>query len=235
MIVTVLHGQNHRQTSWHAAHELLNQLQVDTLHEFYLPRDMPHFCCGCYRCMEEGAEYCPHASYITPITQAMEESDLLIFTTPTYCLRISGSMKAFLDHNFTNFVIHRPKASMYHKQAVIIASGAGSGMKKAAADIRASLSGWGISHISVYGLRSMAITWDTVSEEIKSKLKKDMDKMGPHIMRFHHSKRVGWKQKLIFHVMRQMQKHNMGAGKLDHQYWHNMGWLKEKRPWHAYE
>lgn len=111
MKVTLLHGQNHRQSSWHAAHLLLEQLPVEALHEFYLPKDMPHFCCGCYRCMELGEDFCPHTAYMAPIMKAMKEADLLIFTTPTYCLRTSGSMKAFLDHCFLNFVVHRPLPS----------------------------------------------------------------------------------------------------------------------------
>ena len=200
MKVTLLHGQNHRQSSWHAAHLLLEQLPVETLHEFYLPKDMPHFCCGCYRCMELGEDFCPHTAYMAPIMKAMKEADLLIFTTPTYCLRTSGSMKAFLDHCFLNFVVHRPLPSMYDKQAVILASGAGSGMKKAAKDIRTSLTGWGISHISCYGFRSKATTWEAVPESIKRRLTTDLAKLAGRIKRKQHHKRISWKQKLMFHA-----------------------------------
>ncbi|MBS6183177.1 NAD(P)H-dependent oxidoreductase [[Clostridium] innocuum] len=231
MKVTLLHGQNHRQSSWHAAHLLLEQLPVEVLHEFYLPKDMPHFCCGCYRCMELGEDFCPHTAYMAPIMKAMKEADLLIFTTPTYCLRTSGSMKAFLDHCFLNFVVHRPLPSMYHKQAVIIACGAGSGMKKAAKDIRTSLTGWGITHISSYGFRSMATTWEAVPENNKRRLTTDLAKLASRIKQKQHHKRISWKQKLLFHAMRQMQKHGMGAGELDYQYWKERDWLGCSRPW----
>ena len=46
MKVTLIHGQNHHQTSYHAAHMLLEHLQAEALYEFFLPKDMPHFRCG---------------------------------------------------------------------------------------------------------------------------------------------------------------------------------------------
>ena len=120
---------------------------------------------------------------------------------------------------------------MYHKQAVILASGAGSGMKKAAKDIRTSLTGWGISHISSYGFRSMATTWEAVPENIKRRLTTDLAKLASRIKRKQHHKRICWKQKLMFHAMRQMQKHGMRAGELDYQYWKERDWLGRSRPW----
>ncbi|MCR0203141.1 NAD(P)H-dependent oxidoreductase [[Clostridium] innocuum] len=235
MKVTLIHGQNHHQTSYHAAHMLLEHLQAEASYEFFLPKDMPHFCCGCYRCMETGIAHCPHAAWLAQITQALEEADLLIFTTPTYCLRTTGSMKALLDHYFTNFVVHRPRKSMYHKQVVILASGAGSGMNKAAKDIRTSLSGWGISQIRTYGFRSMAITWEAVPEHRKSRLNKDFIGLARWINNKNRHCRVSGKQRLMFHAMRQMHKHHMGAGELDYSYWKQQGWLDRKRPWKNYE
>ena len=70
----------------------------------------------------------------------MLESDLLIFTTPNYCMMPSAPMKAFLDLFFTYWLVHRPHDEMFKKRAVVIstASGAGAG-KNRGIDLRSGL------------------------------------------------------------------------------------------------
>ena len=49
MNVTIIHGQNHQESSYHAGRFLVNQFNdVEELHEFFLPDDLPVFCIGCY-------------------------------------------------------------------------------------------------------------------------------------------------------------------------------------------
>lgn len=50
---------------------------------------------GCYQCIEN-EEKCPFYNEKKRIMEAIESADLLIFTTPTYCMRASASMKALL-------------------------------------------------------------------------------------------------------------------------------------------
>ncbi|MFQ7536523.1 MAG: hypothetical protein ACLRL6_03710 [Clostridium sp.] len=63
-------------------------------------------------------------------------------------------------------------------------------MKKAAKDIR-TIDGMGISHISSYGFRSMATTWEAVPENIKRRLTTDLAKLASRIKRKQHHKRTG--------------------------------------------
>lgn len=232
MKIVIIHGQNHKGSSYHTGRFLVDKLETnDNIKEFFLPKDMPKFCIGCYNCLTKGEEYCPHYEYVKFITEAINEADLLVFTTPVYCLRTSGAMKALLDHYFTWFVVHRPKEDMYFKKAVIIASGAGTGMKKAASDIKTSLFYWGISDIKVYKLRSMAMSWEDISEERKSKINDDMNKMAIKIKSNEGKRKVYLRNKIMFYMMRMYQLKNTEVTSKDNEYWREKGWLEDKRPW----
>jgi Multimeric flavodoxin WrbA len=191
---------------------------------------MPYFCCGCYNCLK-GSEHCPHYGSLRPITQSMDEADLLVFTTPVYCLRTTGSMKALLDHCFIHWVSHRPKERMYFKKAVVIAIGSGIGMKKAADDIKTSLSYWGISDIQTYRQRSLSTSWEGVKEEIKAKTERDISMLAAKIKRRSNTVKVSLGRKLMFFAMRSMQIKGWGACPQDKAYWEEKGWLGKMRPW----
>jgi len=45
-------------------------------------------------------------------------------------------------------------------------------------------------------------------------------------------RRQVYMRRLIFMLMRMMQKANMGSGDADRAYWENKGWLGKARPWH---
>ena len=232
MKIAIIHGQNHKETSYHIGRLLVDKLQSqENISEFFLPKDMPKFCLGCYKCLFKGQEYCPHYNYLEPITKAINSADLLVFTTPVYCLRTTGAMKSLLDHYFTNFVVHRPKEEMYFKKAVIIAVGAGAGMKSAASDIKTSLFYWGISDITVYKARSLSTSWEEVNEKIKSKIETDISKLAVKIKRNNGRAKVSIKSKFMFYLMRMSQLKSAQACPQDREYWQSKGWLDKKRPW----
>lgn len=127
MKVAIIDGQSHHGVSHYIGTRLLSSLGVKEAKEFFLPKDMAKFCLGCYACMKQGAEFCPHNQDMTPIWNAIVEADILVFTTPVYCLRASGSMKAFLDHCFVHWIAHRPCKSMYLKKQLLYQLGLGRG------------------------------------------------------------------------------------------------------------
>ena len=53
MRIVLIHGQNHKGSSYH-----IGKMKADTISgkkevsEFFLPRDLNHFCLGCYQCIE---------------------------------------------------------------------------------------------------------------------------------------------------------------------------------------
>ena len=85
--------------------------------EFFLPRDFGEFCIGCTQCFRKSETLCPHYEKINPLTEALDEADVLIFESPVYVYHVTGSMKAFLDHYGYRWMLHRPEESMFHKQA----------------------------------------------------------------------------------------------------------------------
>ena len=230
MNVTMIHGQSHHGSSYHLAHKLVKQFPEAIIHEFFLTQALPVFCCGCYRCMDKDITSCPHESYMRPIVASMLESELLIFTTPTYCLHASGAMKSFLDHLFTWFMVHQPRTENFSKQALIITTAAGTGMKRAAKDIKDSLAFWGISDIQILAIRTMSASWEQMSIASKQKAFHKLKLSAKHIRNRLGQGHVSIKTKLIFHVMRLMQKRNKGVPE-DKQYWEAMGWLAANRPW----
>lgn len=235
MKVSIIHGQSHREFSYHAGRMLVDKLQnAEVIGEFFLPKDLPEFCIGCYTCMNIDETHCPHNKYLEPITKAMDASDLLIFTTPVYCMHTTGSMKTLLDHYFTWWMSHRPKENMLYKKAVIIALGAGVGMKSATKDIKVSLQYWGISNIQTCCQRSMASHWIDVKKEIADELDKKLTKIALNLNKRKHAN-VSLRTKIIFMAMRMMNKKNWSACEQDKVYWMQKGWLGNVRPWKRYE
>lgn len=231
MKIVIIHGQSHKGASYNAGRLLVNQLgSEEEITEFFLPKDMPHFCCGCYQCLKS-MDKCPHYEWVKPIMQSMDEADLLVFTTPVYCLRTTGSMKALLDHLFVQWISHRPKEIMYYKRAVVIASGAGTGMKSAAKDIETSLKFWGISDIRTYKVRSMAMSWEGVNDKNKAKIEMDMKGMAEKLKADGNPTKVYFRRKVMFLLMRKMQLAGLGSGPEDKAHWEENGWLGKDRPW----
>ena len=140
MKIVLINGQNHKGSTYRIGRMLAEKLgKPEEIKEFFLPRDMPKFCCGCTRCFMENERLCPHSSYLQPITEAMDSAELLIFTTPVYVYHATGSMKALLDHYGYRWMVHRPETGMFHKQGVCIATAAGAGVRSACKDIKDSL------------------------------------------------------------------------------------------------
>ena len=228
MIVTVINGQNHKGSTYNIAKILLDNLGENEVHEFFLPRDLDHFCTGCYSCIKDET-LCPFYVEKKKIMDMVEKSDILIFTTPTYCMNVSAPMKSFIDLTFTYWMSHKPRSSMFSKKAVVISTSAGAGAKKAVKGISETLFYWGVPYIKCYGKAIQAANWDQVKPEIKTKLEKDMKSLANKI---ETSKvRVGVKTRFMFSMMRMMQIKNMGSGDEERNYWKEKGWLEKKRPW----
>lgn len=228
MKIVLIHGQNHKGSSYHIGRLLAEQFGDGKVKEFFLPKDLEHFCIGCYSCIEN-EEKCPFYFEKSRIMQAVEKADLLIFTTPTYCMRASAPMKAFIDFTFTYWMSHKPRACMFSKKAVVISTAAGAGAKTATKDIANALFYWGVPYIKEYGIAVQAMSWEQVTDKKKEKIKIDMKKIANQISK--KRLRVGLKTKFIFSVMRMMQINNMGSGEVEKAYWRDNGWLAKERPW----
>ena len=227
--ITIIHGQSHKGSTYHIAHMLAQKINGD-ITEFFLPRDFAELCIGCTGCIMQAAEKCPHYAKLQPITQALDEADVIILASPVYVYHVTGAMKAWLDHYGYRWMIHRPEQSMFSKQAVCISTAAGAGMRRTNKDMADSLFWWGIPKIYQFGMAISAMNWNLVSAEKMQKIERQTDKIARKILKRAGHVTVGIKTRIIFGAMRMMQKMS-GWNPTDMEYWKQKGWTKHKRPW----
>lgn len=118
---------------------------------------------------------------------------------------------------------------MFSKQAVILSTAAGAGMKSANKDIKDSMFFWGVGRTYTYGAAVAAVSWDGVKESKKAVIEKKLDSISGKIRS--RSGRVSppLKTKIFFSIMSKMQKN--GWNQADANYWKEKGWTDKKRPW----
>ena len=230
MNIALINGQNHKGSTYHIGRMLAEALtDSDNINEIFLPRDMPEFCCGCTSCFMKDEKLCPHYQYIKPITNLIDSADILIFTTPVYVYHATGSMKALLDHYGYRWMVHRPEKKMFSKQGICISTAAGGGMKSACKDIKDSLFYWGVAKIYSYGVGVAATSWDGIKGTKKEAIIKKIKRLAKRVKARQGKVYPSVQTKLLFYVMRQMQKR--GWNPVDAAYWTENGWLGGKRPW----
>lgn len=230
MKVVMLNGQNHKGSTYHIGKAIFNKLPGDNeIKEFFLPADLNHFCVGCYNCIEDMSA-CPFYPEKKVIIKAIDEADLLIVTTPTYCLHMSAPLKAFFDITFDLWMSHRPLKSMFTKRAVIISTSAGASPKSAMKDVEDCLFYMGVPQIIKYGMAVQAMNWDGVSEEKKKKIDKDAGKIARKLSKMENPP-VHIKTRFIFMMMSLMQKKGWNSSPVETKYWKENGWLDGKKPW----
>lgn len=227
MKITVIHGQSHKGSTYNVAKELCNKLGGEVM-EFFLPIDFGCFCKGCTACFTDETK-CPDYEKLKPITEAMDNADVIILTSPVYVMHSTGSMKAFLDHYGYRFLVHRPEEKMFSKQAICISTAAGAGMGSTIKDMADSTFFWGIAKTYKLGVAVMETRWEMVKPQIKAKIDKKTSALAKKI-----SKKVGRvkpdiKTKAFFGIMSIMQKKGFNPADVD--YWKEKGWTKGKRPW----
>ena len=228
MRTVIIHGQSHKGSTYHIAHELAEKLGGE-ITEFFLPKDFEEMCCGCTKCFMESEDKCPHYQKLLPITKAIDEADVIILASPVYVFHATGAMKSFLDHYGYRWMVHRPEQSMFGKQGVCISTAAGAGMKSTNKDMADSMFYWGIAKIYRYGIPAAAVNWEGVSEKKKKAIDKATSSIASKIIRRNGKVKPGLKTRIIFSVMRMMQKNWFNPK--DMEYWNEKGWTGKKRPW----
>lgn len=228
MKITIIHGQNHKGSTYHIARELAEKLNGD-ISEFFLPKDFNEFCLGCTHCFEKSETLCPHYEKLKPITAALDNADVIILASPVYVYHTTGAMKSLLDHYGYRWMVHRPEEKMFKKQAVCISTAAGAGMKSTNKDIADSTFFWGIAKTYKYGVGVAAVSWEAINDKTKKHIDKKTTSLAKKIMRNYQKIKPSVKTKAFFNIMRIMQK--KGWNEADVIYWQKMGWNNKKRPW----
>lgn len=228
MNTVIIHGQSHKGSTYHIANSLAEKIGGD-IKEFFLPRDFGEFCTGCTQCFMQSEEKCPHYDKLSPITKALDESDVIILASPVYVYSVTGAMKAFLDHLGYRWMAHRPEENMFKKQGVCISTAAGAGMGKTNKTMADSLFFWGVGKIYKYGIGVAASNWDSVSDKNKKIIDKTLSAMAEKIVDRNGKVKPSLKTKIFFNIMRLMQKKCWNPK--DTNYWDEKGWLGNSRPW----
>jgi multimeric flavodoxin WrbA len=228
----IITGTEVKGCTFHIKEVFLNEISTAyEVTEFTLPKDMPYFCCGCKICFFENESRCPHQEYVTPIWNAMLESDLIVFAVPVYVMRVPGQVKALLDHLGCHWFPHRPEPAMFSKHAAILTQSVGAPNGGAQNDIATSLSWMGVSSIRRLGFGLMeGVIWDELSTEHRDKITEKTKKFAK---KFIGIKPAGksLKIRLMFFVTKQIHKtilKNEDTPGADSKYWIAHGWLKEK-------
>lgn len=230
MKVVVLHGQNHKGSTYHVTQAILEQMKVtdENVKAFYF-KEQKH-CMGCYNCFIKGEQQCPHQQQITPVVNALEEADVIIIETPCYCLGISGQLKSFLDHLAYMWMVHRPRKSMFTKVGIVVSTTAGAGAGKVTKDLAQQLFYWGVPKVYKVSFALGAASWQEVSDKNKEKINKKAHKLAQAVTRRVGKVKPGLKTQGMFLICRMMHQNNAGIEK-DTQYWKDAGWTEDKRPW----
>ncbi|MBE6052986.1 MAG: NAD(P)H-dependent oxidoreductase [Clostridium sartagoforme] len=230
MRVVLLHGHMRKGSTYHISRVLVEKIRgITQLDEIFLPNVIKNGCLGCYRCIKDETK-CPYYEAKSGIMKVVEEADILIFTTPTYCMAPSAQLKAFMDLTFTYWLSHKPRKWMFDKKAVVISTCAGTGSKKAIEPVARMLFYWGVPKIYKYGISVQAMSWDGVKDKTTQKIYKDMECLAKRLSA-KKAPLVGIRTKAMFNLMRMMQNMNMGSGPDERRYWEDMGWLGKDRPW----
>lgn len=229
--IALIYGQSHHGSTYHIARRLAEKLagEAGTITEFFLPRDFGDFCTGCTACFMRSETLCPHYEKLAPITAAMDAADVIILASPVYVYHVTGAMKAFLDHYGWRWMVHRPEAAMFGKQAVCIATAAGSGTKSTLQDMAHSTFFWGVAKTYRWGLNVRATKWTEIDGRRKAKIEGEITRLAQRIKRDQKHLHPGMKTKAFFNLMRFLQRRGWNAADLA--YWHEKGWDGSARPW----
>ena len=228
MRITIIHGQNHKGSTYHIAKELAEKLEGE-ITEFFLPGDFDSFCTGCTSCFGKDEKLCPHYEKLKPVTEAMDMADVIILASPVYVYHATGAMKAFLDHYGYRWMVHRPEEKMFHKQAVCISTAAGAGMRSTNKDMADSTFFWGIAKTYKYGVAVFETSWSRVSAKVKRQIGKKTTALARKIKHNQGRVKPSIRTRVFFGVIRLMQKN--GFNEADAKYWKAKGWTGKKRPW----
>lgn len=230
MKITVINGNMRHGSTWNSMNTLMQEIskRCETeVTEFFLPRDMPHFCAGCFSCLMKGEETCPHASSVAPIVKAMLDADLIILTSPVYAMDVSGTLKALLDHLCFMWMSHRPNPRMFNKVGVAITTTAGAGLSHTVKTMKNSFTFWGVK--KVYTMKNVvaASKWEDVRDETKEKIHKEAESMARKIVKsVGHIDRVRSPlfRTFFLRMMRGMMKKNTWNA-TDRRHWEQQGWI----------
>ena len=142
MKYVIINGSPRRKNTWKMVEQAKSNLKGD-FEEIHLMKEKIPLCNGCFKCIVESEEKCPHRDIIKPIVDRMMDADGIIVASPVYAMNVTALLKNFLDH--TAYFYHRPE--FFTKKALVVVSTAGAGQKDVAKYIDETLRHWGVNKV----------------------------------------------------------------------------------------
>ena len=144
---------------------------------------MPHVCVGCYACIQGREEKCGGAAALAPLLAAMTQSELIVFCTPTYVYHTPGQMKTLLDHFAYRWMVHRPDLSFLKKQAVILNTAGGGGMRSTVREIKDSTDYWGIARTHALSQKVWDYDWQSLPASFRRTAERKLQRIVRRVRR----------------------------------------------------
>lgn len=229
MKIVVINGTEIKGCTYQIKESFLEGLrQSNEIREFFLPKDLPYFCCGCKTCFFKTERNCPHASYVLPIWDAILDAELLVFASPVYALRTTAQMKSLLDHLCVHWMVHRPDERMFYKKAVILTNAIGVFNGGAQKDIATSLSWLGVSDIKTLGIALLeGVVWSELSEKRRRRITTKVKRFSKRYKKTYKANK-GITVSLKFTICKMMHKSVAKTEKplsADNKHWADKGWI----------
>lgn len=233
MKICVIHGSN-RKGNTDKTIELIKQTldgQEDmTYTDFFLPKDLPHFCTGCFVCLRTGAyagENCPHKEYTHPILKSMLEADGIILASPVYALAETAQIKSLLDHFACIYLNHRPNEEMFDKIAFVISTAAGLGTGRVMSTISRNMLFWGVKRTVKCKVNMWAKDWIQMDSQRRAKAEEAIRNQTLKFYKLTKNRRQ-LNTSISSKVLRYMFKRLINSyddSEPDKIYWKNKGWI----------
>ena len=241
MKICIFHGSNRKGNTDKiisiAKEELIRECDGNVeFTDFYLPKDMPEFCLGCFACLNKGTkagEFCPHKKYTEVIAKEIEESEGIIVGCPVYALAESAQVKALFDHFACTYMNHRPKKSNFKKSVLILSSCAGAGNGQTIRTIKRNFIFWGIPKIYSLGIKMWTGNWNEMTEEKQNELAHKIERKTEKFLYSIKTMKKNYaplRTRLLFTAFRHLVR-TYPEGQSDKVYYEENGWFGRKRPW----
>lgn len=207
MKYVIINGSPRRKNTWKMVQQAKRNIEGD-FEEIHLMKEKIPLCNGCFKCIIEGEDKCPHRDIVQPIVERMMDADGIIIACPVYAMNVTALLKNFLDH--TAYFYHRPE--FFTKKALVVVSTAGAGQKKVANYIDETLRHWGVN--KVYKITYACGGKDSIDEknidEVSRKFAEDVESQKRHNPKFGD---------IIFYDVWKAMAYSSDPIEIDRQFW----------------